>query len=142
MKNQNQDDIFKSKTSLLGGKRPITVTFVGRVDDRRARKYNHSNKSIVYDDINGRPFNNGDIMGDFEWRHTVKGKKIIKEIIKQAFMEHFGLGATDFSIGFDRKAGCFCGCSPGYVVKYAKGKGPNLPMEYWVTTPKKKEVKK
>jgi hypothetical protein len=64
-----------------------------------------------------RPFDQGDLIGDFAWRREhsapVAPKVMLALIAPDFYKKHF---VKIRKISYDRKAGCNCGCSPGYKV--------------------------
>lgn len=60
-------------------------------------------------------------------------RRILNKLHTQAIGE---LLPYAHSIRFSQKAGCFCGCSPGYIVKYSV---PITGKEYWVDIKTTKE---
>jgi len=90
---------------------------------RRYSGRKSSNIGIVFLDASDRPFEKGDIEGDFQWRRQVNYSKQAEDpeiisLVKVYFPEMTGLL-------FSRKAGCkMCPCSPGLVVKGPMGYHP------------------
>jgi hypothetical protein len=69
-----------------------------------------------------RPFDKGDLVGDFIWRRVHKKKYSNEEILDaiEPVLASKGLGVT--KIRYDKYAGCsICPCSPGYVVTVEPG---------------------
>lgn len=63
-----------------------------------------------------RPFDKGDILGDFAWRRTHVApvpNKAVERIIK-GYASCFGVEIT--RVAYSRYAGCSCPCSPGYII--------------------------
>jgi hypothetical protein len=72
---------------------------------------------VFVDDVD-RPFNNGDIMGDFAWRRTHAAPVKPSELKKKLIDRLAPLGIEIENVSYNRYAGCSsCPCSPGYVVK-------------------------
>ncbi len=63
------------------------------------------------DNINDKPV--ADILSGFRWNkpHLVFRKEVIPEVLKR-------MGCPDAKVSWSQKAGCSCGCSPGFIVKH------------------------
>lgn len=87
---------------------------------RESRRYRQTGKNgirvgVAYTDYD-RPFEKGDIMGDFAWRRTHVAPfptKLVKNIIA-GYMKAYGFEPTH--VAYSRYAGCSCPCSPGYII--------------------------
>lgn len=89
--------------------------------------------------IDGRPFDNGNLIEDFGWRRKVDYsdiarnevfRKFVLQILKEKFRIELTLDETSFT--FSRKAGCrMCPCSPGIVVR-SSGFNDCKPRAIWV----------
>jgi len=87
---------------------------------RESRRYRNTGKNgirigIAYADYD-RPFDKGDILGDFAWRRTHVAPfptKLVKNIIA-GYMKAYGFEPTH--VAYSRYAGCSCPCSPGYII--------------------------
>ena len=96
----------------------------------------------VYADSD-RPFNKGDILGDFDWRrsHSRPVKtKVIKALVIP-ILEKEGYNPKNVSINYDKHCGCSsCPCSPGYAVRILKEVNESAYMDdiidVWVTIKK------
>ena len=109
-------------------------------DYRRPSNAKRMRVATVY--VKGRPFDTGDIAGDFEWRHSNKPNKMLLSDVLSVATEELKKYNKDISdqqveVKFNNYAGCsMCPCSPGYTVMVMKN-GNNIgfigqPLDIWV----------
>lgn len=96
----------------------IHSTHVSKGDYREMRRRGYVSIAIQATELKQR---------DDEWRGVMwredetKGEKLRKALIKDVIKLLKEL-YPDSRIAFSQKAGCHCGCSPGFYVKDASGK--------------------
>jgi hypothetical protein len=79
-----------------------------------------------------RPITKGDIAGDFAWRRTVDLSVHAKAILAKIEPKLRKAGVTgDLTIKWERRAGCSCPCSPGFVVRSSDRQYGTYPL-FWV----------
>jgi hypothetical protein len=123
-------DLYKESEQIMNWE----ITSAKWCNDQHIR---HFGVAMVYID-QGRPFNEGDLMGDFAWRREHEPALTADEVlslVREKLVEEGVKG--EFRIKYDRKAGCGgCPCSPGYVV-YNRAVGecsckPRRRLNIWV----------
>ena len=95
----------------------VHSTHVSVYDYQQARRRGHVSVQIEATELKQR---------DDEWRGVMyndyeAGAKLRRVVIKDVIKLLKGL-YPDSKISFNQKAGCTCGCSPGFYVKDATGK--------------------
>ena len=84
------------------------------------RKSNYGNRAIVYVDSGLNDMLDKEIFMphvsnlDYESKAWNSICRSVNKLISTAIKQHLG---ADYQVTFSRKAGCNCGCSPGYIVK-------------------------
>ena len=88
---------------------------------RKQRGISFSDKCVVYVDdglsslIDREYFSkHGVYQASFKSKAWTKVKNAVSKLIAESLRQVF---VDDYKISFSSKAGCKCGCSPGYVVK-------------------------
>jgi len=81
------------------------------------KRWSGSNRSIIVFADHDRPFDKGDLAGDFAWRRQHQAPYSPKELLEKLTEKFAGTGIEVVSAKYSRKAGCStCPCSPGYIV--------------------------
>ena len=97
------------------------------------RVYSNSNLSDRLD----KWFTDNIFMLDFKCKTWNKLRNIVTKIESKSILEGLDMTSNkDASVKYSRKAGCSCGCSPGYVIKNEyrySNRNLHVNMEYDIT---------
>lgn len=115
-----------------------TITKQSRGDVKHIYSSRYGNRCIAYVDdaltkmVDREFFDKHNIMNlNFECKTWKKICKAVNALVAASLKELF---VADYKISYSRKAGCNCGCSPGYVItRHGKYDQPSLDhRDVWV----------
>ncbi len=104
----------------------MNVTYTINKVSQRANNERRARKSVIYVHVTNQDFAKPGAELFSGWRRNNPFKDYREQVLPKAF-PMLGLPA-DTKVRWSQKAGCSCGCSPGFVITSR----PYPPTNYWV----------